>query len=71
MDQDTVFPITSDNAEITEAGDYCFGAAFSGDSDAGVPESRDDGTNECFTITPVSRRSTPWPARVRSTSVTR
>ena len=41
VNQDTVFPITSDNAEITEAGDYCFGAAFSGDSDAGVPESED------------------------------
>ena len=49
----TVMPITSDDAEITEAGDYCFAAVFSGDEEAGVPGSDDLTSDECFTITPV------------------
>src|SRR6185503_12000581 len=45
---------TSDTVTITSAGSYCWRAVFSGDANAGVPGSRDDGTNECFTVNPRS-----------------
>src|SRR5262249_135603 len=37
---------------VTEVGRYCWRAEFSGDSNAGVPPSKDDTTGECFTVTP-------------------
>ena len=45
---------TSDNVTLTSVGNYCWGAVFSGDQVAGVPGSQDDGTGECFTISPVT-----------------
>jgi hypothetical protein len=45
---------TSDNVTLTSVGNYCWGAIFSGDSVAGVPASQDDGTGECFSISPVT-----------------
>lgn len=46
--------VTSDNATLTSVGSYCWTAVFSGDSAAGVPGSQDNGTNECFTLTPLT-----------------
>jgi len=43
---------TSDTAQLTSAGYYCWTAVFSGDSANGVPGSNDDGTNECFVVNP-------------------
>jgi hypothetical protein len=37
-------------ASLTSAGNYCWGAVFSGDADAGVPGSHDNGANECFVV---------------------
>lgn len=45
---------TSDAVKLTSVGNYCWGAVFSGDSVAGVPGSQDDGTNECFSVSPVT-----------------
>jgi hypothetical protein len=53
VDQDTVFPVDSPAATITEAGRYCFRAEFSGDEAAGVPPSEDSRSNECFVVDPV------------------
>ncbi|EWT00075.1 hypothetical protein N865_18020 [Intrasporangium oryzae NRRL B-24470] len=43
---------SSSSATITEVGRYCWRAEFSGDSNAGVPSSKDDSTGECFIVTP-------------------
>jgi len=43
----------SNDVTLTSVGNYCWGAVFSGDPDAGVPGSQDNGTNECFTVSPV------------------
>jgi hypothetical protein len=44
---------TSDAATVTAAGDYCWSAHFTSGT-TNVPDSDDDGTNECFTVTPVT-----------------
>jgi hypothetical protein len=44
---------TSDAATVTAAGDYCWTAHFTSGTTK-VPDSDDDGTNECFTVTPVT-----------------
>jgi hypothetical protein len=38
---------------VTAAGDYCWSAHFHSTT-SGVTDSNDDGTNECFTVTPVT-----------------
>jgi hypothetical protein len=45
--------VQSPTASVTAAGDYCWSAKFTSATD-GVPDGVDDGTNECFTITPVT-----------------
>jgi len=45
--------VTSVNATVTAVGHYCWSAAFTSTTE-GVPNSHDDGTNECFDITPVT-----------------
>lgn len=45
--------VQSDTAAVTAAGDYCWSAHFSS-ATTGVPDSDDDGVNECFTVTPVT-----------------
>ncbi len=44
--------VQSATATVTAAGDYCWSAHFTSATN-GVPDSDDDGTNECFTVTPV------------------
>ena len=47
----------SGTVQITSAGTYCWTAHFEPDeatSDAGVDPADDDGTNECFTVDPVT-----------------
>jgi hypothetical protein len=46
-------PVQSNTATVTAAGDYCWSAHFHSTT-SGVPDSDDDGTNECFTVTPVT-----------------
>src|SRR5262249_40234562 len=47
--------VDSPTATITAAGDYCWSSHFHATSPAnGVPDADDDGTNECFTVTPVT-----------------
>jgi hypothetical protein len=46
-------PVQSSTATVTAAGDYCWSAHFHSTT-SGVPDSDDDGTNECFTVTPVT-----------------
>jgi hypothetical protein len=47
--------VQSDAATVTAAGQYCWSAHFHATSPAeGVPDADDDGTNECFTVTPVT-----------------
>jgi hypothetical protein len=46
--------VTSDTATVTAAGKYCWSAAYSGDTSAGVPGSHDSSAGECFTLTPVT-----------------
>jgi hypothetical protein len=41
----------SGDVAVTEVGDYCFFADYSGDDN--YPAGGDDGTNECFTVTPA------------------
>jgi len=41
----------SGDVAVTEVGDYCFFADYSGDDN--YDPSGDDGTNECFTVTPA------------------
>jgi hypothetical protein len=45
--------VTSANATVTSAGDYCWSAAFTSET-SGVPDGVDNGENECFTVTPVT-----------------
>jgi hypothetical protein len=45
--------VVSDAATVTSAGRYCWRAEYSGDSDKGIPGSRDSRTTECFTVLPV------------------
>jgi hypothetical protein len=45
--------VQSATAGVTAAGDYCWSAHFTSTT-ANVPDSNDDGTNECFTVTPVT-----------------
>lgn len=45
--------VDSISATVTSAGQYCWSATFTSATD-GVPNSTDDGTNECFTVTPVT-----------------
>ncbi len=44
--------VQSDTAKVTAAGDYCWSAHFTSNT-TGVPDSNDNGENECFTVTPV------------------
>jgi hypothetical protein len=43
----------SDTATVTATGDYCWSAHFHSTTN-GVPDSDDNGENECFTVTPVT-----------------
>ncbi len=45
--------VSSATATVTAAGDYCWSAHFHSTT-SGVTDSNDDGTNECFTVTPVT-----------------
>lgn len=45
--------VESPAATVTAAGNYCWSAKFVS-STSGVPDAVDDGTNECFTVTPVT-----------------
>jgi hypothetical protein len=45
--------VPSNTATVTAAGDYCWSAHFTS-ATTNVPDSNDDGTNECFTVTPVT-----------------
>ena len=45
--------VSSANASVTAAGDYCWSAHFTS-STSGVPDADDNGAHECFTITPVT-----------------
>ena len=45
--------VQSDTAAVTAAGDYCWSAHFHSTT-TGVPDSDDNGQNECFTVTPVT-----------------
>ena len=46
------FTVTSASYTPTSAGTYCFAASWPGDSNYTEGPYRDDGTNECFTVTP-------------------
>ena len=46
--------VSSSTMVVTSVGYYCWRAVFSGDSSIGVPGSRDNGTNECFQVTPLT-----------------
>jgi hypothetical protein len=45
--------VPSGTASVTAAGDYCWSAHFHATT-TGVPDSNDNGENECFTVTPVT-----------------
>jgi hypothetical protein len=45
--------VQSNAATVTAAGDYCWTAHFHSTT-PGVPDSDDNGQNECFTVTPVT-----------------
>lgn len=45
--------VSSNTASVTAVGDYCWSAHFTSTT-TGVPDANDDGTNECFTVTPVT-----------------
>jgi hypothetical protein len=45
--------VSSGSATVTAAGDYCWSAHFHSTT-TGVPDSNDNGDNECFTVTPVT-----------------
>jgi len=63
--------VDSISTTVTAAGDYCWSAAFTSTTE-GVPDSADDGTNECFTVTPVtpSLPTTAGPDVVLGNAVT-
>lgn len=47
--------VSSIDATVTAAGDYCWSAHFHATSPtSGVPDADDNGDNECFTVTPVT-----------------
>jgi prealbumin domain-containing protein len=46
--------VPSQTATVTAAGNYCWSAHVTFTNPAGVPPADDDGTNECFTVTPVT-----------------
>ncbi|MBD3941675.1 hemagglutinin [Microbacterium sp. NEAU-LLC] len=45
---------TSPSAWVTSVGTYCWHAVYSGSVAQNIPGSSDDGTNECFEVTPVT-----------------
>jgi hypothetical protein len=45
--------VSSTTASVTAAGDYCWSAHFHSTT-TNVPDSDDNGANECFTVTPVT-----------------
>jgi hypothetical protein len=49
----TTQPVQSNTATVTAVGNYCWHATFTSGT-TGVPNASDDGTNECFTVTPVT-----------------
>ena len=51
--QATSMPVSSSSATVTSVGSYCWAAIFTS-STSGVPNGRDTGANECFTVTPVT-----------------
>ena len=51
--QATSMPVSSSSTTVTSVGSYCW-AAFFTSSTTGVPNGRDTGANECFTVTPVT-----------------
>jgi hypothetical protein len=46
--------VQSNTATVTAAGNYCWSAQFTPTNPPGVPGANDDGTNECFTVTPAT-----------------
>jgi hypothetical protein len=46
--------VQSATATVTAVGDYCWSAHFDALSPPQVPDADDDGTNECFTVAPVT-----------------
>lgn len=52
IDQDTEAPFTSDSANITEAGRYCWRGFFDSATE-GVPDATDASAGECFEVLPV------------------
>jgi hypothetical protein len=63
--------VQSATAAVTAAGDYCWSAHFHSTT-TGVPDSDDNGLNECFTVTPVtpSLPTTAGPSVVLGNPVT-
>jgi hypothetical protein len=49
---DSTPTVQSNTATVTAAGDYCWSAHFTS-ATTGVPDSDDNGQNECFTVSPV------------------
>lgn len=49
----TTQPVQSADAHVTAVGHYCWSATFTSHT-SGVPNGTDDGTNECFDVTPVT-----------------
>lgn len=45
---------TSPTAYVTAAGRYCWRSEYGGDSDAGIPGSKESSSGECFTVNPVT-----------------
>ena len=53
VDDDTVFPITSDPATLTAVGNYCWFAFFDS-ATTGVDDQPHTSPDECFVVTPVT-----------------
>lgn len=53
VDQDTVQPIVSAAATVTEAGRYCWRGDFTS-ATQGLPDASDSSEGECFTVKPVT-----------------
>jgi hypothetical protein len=47
------YSVTSDTSTINSAGYYCFASRWAGDTNYDAGPYGDDGTNECFHVTPV------------------
>jgi hypothetical protein len=64
------YTVTSASFTPTSAGDWCFAASWPGDSNYVNGPYRDDGTNECFTVTPkqptISTSQTAGPLALGS-----